>query len=117
MCAEVGGIVDMTDTKPAMISGLIENWKLQSAEAKKRLRLQYVPFQPTPEMIDRVEAFLHMSEDDQEQAIEACDSHDAELWISVLTARTIYEERQDKGDGSITEERVARYPDRYGWHP
>ncbi len=103
----------MTDTKPAMITTLIENWKLQSAEAKQRLRLQYVPFQPTPEMIDRVEAFLHMSEDEQQQVIEACDSDDAELWISVLTARAIYEERQKKGDGSITEERVARYPERY----
>jgi hypothetical protein len=96
-----------------MITTLIENWKLQSAEAKQRLRLQYVPFQPTPEMIDRVEAFLHMSEDEQQQVIEACDSDDAELWISVLTARAIYEERQKKGDGSITEERVARYPERY----
>ncbi|KPF43034.1 hypothetical protein [Rhizobium sp. AAP43] len=103
----------MTDTKPAMITTLIENWKLHSAEAKQRLRLQYVPFQPTPEMIDRVEAFLHMSEDEQQQVIEACDSDDAELWISVLTARAIYEERQNKGDGSITEERVARYPERY----
>lgn len=107
----------MTDTKPAMITTLVDEWKLRSAEAKKRLRLQYVTFQPTPEMVEKVEAFLSMSDDEQQQVIDACDNEQAELWISVLTARTIYEERQDRGDGSITEERVARYPDRYGWHP
>ncbi|MCJ8237786.1 hypothetical protein [Peteryoungia algae] len=103
----------MTDTKPAMITGLIDEWQLRTAEAKQRLRLQYVPFHPTPEMVDKVETFLQISEDEQQQVIEACDSDDAELWISVLTARAIYEERQDKGTGSITEERVARYPERY----
>ena len=104
----------MKDTRPAMITGLIDDWKLQSAEAKEQLRLQYTPFQPTPEMIEKVEAFLSMSDDEQQQVIDACDNDQAELWISVLTARTIYEVRQDKGTGSITEERVARYPDRYG---
>lgn len=103
----------MMDNKPAMITGLIDEWQLRSAEAKARLRLQYVPFSPTPEMIERVEAFLVMSDDEQKQVLDACDNEQAELWMSVLTARAIYEERQEKGDGSITEERVARYPDRY----
>lgn len=103
----------MTDTKPALITGLIDEWKLRTAEAKARLRLQYVPFQPTPEMVEKVEAFLLMPDEAQQQLIDECDSDDAELWISVLTARAIYEERQDKGTGSITEDRVARYPERY----
>lgn len=107
----------MTDTKPAMITGLIDEWKQRSAEAKQRLRLQYVPFQPTPEMIEKVEAFLQMSDGGQQQVINTCISDEAELLISVLTARAMYEERQDKGDGSITEDMVARYPDRYGWQP
>lgn len=103
----------MADTKPAMITTLVAEWKLTTAEAKARLRLQYVPFQPSPEMIAKVEAFLLMSDDEQRQVIDECDSHDAEIWISVLTARAIYEERQEKGDGTITEDRVARYPERY----
>lgn len=107
----------MTDTRPAMITVLIDDWKQRSAEAKQRLRLQYVPFQSTPEMIEKVEAFLLLSDEEQQQVLDTCSSDEAELWISVLTARAIYEERQDKGTGSITEERVARYPDRYGWQP
>lgn len=103
----------MTDTKPAMITTLVDEWKLRSAEAKKRLRLQYVPFQPTPEMIEKVEAFLSMSDDEQKQVLDTYSSDETEIWISVLTARAIYEERQDKGNGTITEERVARYPERY----
>lgn len=107
----------MTDKKPAMITGLVDDWKLRSAEVKERLRLKYVPFSPTPELIERVEAFLALSDDEQKHVLDTSYNEDAELWISVLTARALYEDPLDKRDGSITEAKVARYPDRYDWKP
>jgi hypothetical protein len=107
----------MTDNKPAMITTLIDDWKLRSAEVKERLRLKYLPFSPTPELIERVEAFLALSDDEQRHVLDTSYNEDAEFWISVLTARALYVDPLDRRDGSITEGKVARYPDRYGQKP
>lgn len=107
----------MSDNKPAMITGLIDDWKLRSAEVKERFKLKYLPFSPTPELIEKVEAFLALSDDEQKQVLETSFNEDAELWISVLTARALYVDPVDRNPGSITEDKVARYPDRYGWKP
>lgn len=84
-----------------------------SDEVKERLRLKYLPFGPTPELIERVEAFLSMSDNDQRHVLDTSFNEDAELWISVLTARALYEDPLDRQDGSIIEAKVARYPERY----
>lgn len=103
----------MSDKKPAMITTLVEEWQTRSDEVKARLRLKYLPFGPTPELIERVEAFLSMSDDEQKHVLDTSYNEDAELWISVLTAHALYEDPLDKRDGSITEAKVARYPQRY----
>ncbi|MDX0503624.1 hypothetical protein GOC80_13410 [Sinorhizobium medicae] len=54
-----------------------------------------------------------MSDDDQKHVLDTSYNEEAELWISVLTARALYEDPLDKRDGSITEAKVARYPERY----
>lgn len=103
----------MTDNKPAMLTGLVENWKQRSAEVKEKLQLRYVPFSPTPEMIEKVEAFMSLSDDEQRHVLDTSFNEDAELWISVLSAQALYKDPLDRQNGSITEARVARYPERY----
>ncbi|MBY3594183.1 hypothetical protein HJA87_30605 [Rhizobium bangladeshense] len=103
----------MPDKKPAMITGLIDNWKLRSSEVKERLRLKYVPFSPTPEMIEQAEAFLSLSDAERAHRLETAYNEEAEFLISLETARALYVDPLDKRDGSITEAKVARYPERY----
>ncbi len=33
----------MSDNKPELITGLVDDWKLRSAEVKSKLRLKYLP--------------------------------------------------------------------------
>lgn len=103
----------MSDKKAAMITTLIDDWQARSAHAKERLRLKYVPFAPTPEMIARVEAFLSLPYAERSHILETSPDDEAELLISLETARALYEDPLDKRDGSITEAKVARYPDRF----
>lgn len=63
-------------------------------------------------MIENVEAFLTSSEDEQKHVLDSSYNEDAEFWISVLTSRALYWDPLDKRDGTITEAKVARYPER-----
>ncbi len=103
----------MSDKKPAMITTLVEDWRLNSAEVKERLQLKYVPFSPTPEAVAEAEAFLALSDGEQAHELEIAYSERAEFLVSLMTARALYEDPLDKRDGSITEAKVARYPERY----
>lgn len=84
---------------------------------RDRLRLKYLPFDQTPELMKKVEAFLVLSDDEQNQVLDTSFNEDAELWISVLTARALYEDPLEKRDGSITEAKVSAHPERYNWKP
>lgn len=82
-------------------------------DLRDRLRLKYIPFDPTPELIEKVEAFLALSDEEQSHVLEFSYNEEAEFWISMLTARALYEDPVDRSPGSITEDKVARYPERY----
>jgi hypothetical protein len=103
----------MTDNKPAMITGLIDDWKLRSADVKERLRLKYVPFSPTPEAVAEAEAFLSLSDAERSRRMKTACNEKVEFLISLETARTLYVDPLDRQDGLITEAKVARYPERY----
>ncbi len=82
-------------------------------DLRERLKLKYLPFDPDPAVIAKVEAFLAISDNEQVRILESSYNEDAEFWINVMTARALYQNPVDKRDGSITEEKVARYPERY----
>ena len=84
---------------------------------RDRLRLKYIPFDPTPELIEKVDAFFAMSDAEQAGRLEIAYNEEAEFLINIMTARALYKDPVDRQDGSITEAKVARYPDRYGWNP
>ncbi|TAW15061.1 hypothetical protein ELI25_03960 [Rhizobium ruizarguesonis] len=89
----------MSDYKAAMITGLVNDWKLQTVEVKEKLRLKYVPFNPTPELIAEAEAFLALSDADRSHKLETAFNEEAEFLISLETARALYEDPLDKRKG------------------
>ncbi|KQY26220.1 hypothetical protein [Rhizobium sp. Root482] len=96
-----------------MITTLIEDWQARSALVKEKLRLKYVPFNPTPEMIEQAEAFLSLPNGERSHRLETAHNDEVEFLISLETARALYENPLEKRDGSITEAKVARSPERY----
>ncbi|WP_154665002.1 hypothetical protein [Allorhizobium undicola] len=53
-------------------------------------------------MSDKKRAMITTLIDEQKHVLDTSYSEDAELWISVLTARALYEDSLDTRDGSIT---------------
>ncbi|RVL87695.1 hypothetical protein CN140_01820 [Sinorhizobium meliloti] len=86
-------------------------------DLRERLKLKYLPFDPTPETVDRVDAFLGNSDEEQTAFLKTVPDVEADFWISLLTARALYKDPVDRNPGSITEDKVDRYPDRYRWSP
>ncbi len=54
-----------------------------------------------------------MSIDDQKDYVSDMSNFEIECWISLETARALYEDPLDKRDGSITEAKIAGNPERY----
>lgn len=105
----------MSDKKPAMITQLVNDWKLRSAEVKERLKVKYVPVDFDFRRIDEYDRYLSMSDDQQRVFVAEMSNVEVEFWIALETARAMYQAPLDKRDGSITEAKVARYPERYRW--
>ncbi|TZG36614.1 hypothetical protein [Agrobacterium sp. B1(2019)] len=105
----------MSDNKPAMITGLIDDWKLRSAEVKVHLRLKYLPLDFDFGQIDECERYLEMSDDQQRAFVSDMNNEEYEFWNALETSRALYVNPLDKQDGSITEAKVAAHPKRYGW--
>lgn len=103
----------MTDKKPAMITGLVDDWKLRSAEAKDRLRLKYLPVDFDFERVDEYQRYLSMSGDEQKAYVAGMSNEEYEFWNSLETSRALYQDPVDRNPGSITQDKVDRYPERY----
>ncbi len=84
---------------------------------RDRLRLKYIPFDPTPELIEKVDAFFAMSDAEQAGHLGLAYNEEAEFLISIMTARALYKDPVDRSPGTITQDKVNRYPDRYDWKP
>ncbi|MBY5684804.1 hypothetical protein HFO32_22030 [Rhizobium leguminosarum] len=107
----------MQDKKPAMITGLVDDWKLRSAEVKEKLKLKYLPVDFDFSRMDAYERYLSMSDDDQKAYVANMSNVEVEFWIALETARAMYQDPLDRTPGSITEDKVDGYPDRYRWSP
>lgn len=105
----------MSDKKPAMITTLIDDWKLRLEAVKDRLQLKYVPWNFDYDRIDEYERYLSMTDDEQRAFVADMPNREYEFWNSLETSRALYQDPADRSPGSITEEKVARYPERYGW--
>ncbi|MGO4569048.1 hypothetical protein AB4Z52_29375 [Rhizobium sp. 2YAF20] len=81
------------------------------------LRIKWMPMGPGFRVrdLDRYEAFLDSSDAEQAEFLKTVDEDEVEFWLELLTARAMYVHPDDKRDGSITEAKVARHPERYDW--
>lgn len=89
--------------------------KILNEAAKERLRLKYLPFNFDLEKVEDYERYLSMKDDKQRAFVADMSNDEFEFWCALETARALYVDPADKRDGSITEEKVARRPERYGW--
>lgn len=80
----------MSDKKPAMITQLVDDWKLRSTEVKSRLRLKYLPVDFDHERIDEYERYLEMSDGEQKAFTADMSNEEYEFWNSLETARALY---------------------------
>lgn len=85
--------------------------------AKDRLKLKYLPGDFDLDQIDEYQRYLSMSKAEQKAFLADLTTDDVEFWIDLETARALYVDPLDRMDGSITEAKVAAYPDRYNWKP
>lgn len=101
----------------------IEDWQrnkvleIRKGVAKDRLKLKYLPVDFDLDKIDEYERYLSMSDEDQKAFVADMPTGRIDFWIDLETSRALYVDPVDRQDGSITEAKVARYPDRYGWNP
>jgi|GEM_PF-3321592 len=104
----------MTDNKPAMITGLIDNWKLRTAELKEQLQLKYLPVDFDVDKVAEYERYLEMSDADQKAFLADLTTDEIEFWISLETSRALYKDPVDR-PSSITQAKLDKYPERYGY--
>lgn len=103
---------EMTDVE-------IEDWKrtrvleIRREAAKERLRLKYLPVDFDISRVDEYERYLSMTDDQQKAFVSSMSNDEVEFWIALETARALYQDPVDRHPGSITEAKVARYPERY----
>ncbi|OAE45437.1 hypothetical protein A7J57_00130 [Agrobacterium tumefaciens] len=101
-----------------MCEAEVANWKMKRVReirrdaVKDRLRLKYLPFDPTPETVADAEAFLLLSDAEQAHELEFAYNERAEFLICLMTARALYVDPLDRRDGSITQAKVDRHPER-----
>lgn len=85
-------------------------------ELRDRLRLKYIPFDASdPELVAEVERFLALSPDEQHEFTRVLFNEEYEFYNGIQTARALYKPPVDRDPGSITEEKVRAYPERYRW--
>ena len=91
--------------------------EIRSEAAKERLKLKYLPLGFDFEKVDEYERYLSMSDDEQKVFVADMSNDEYEVWNALETARALYQDPVDRYPGSITEDKVERYSDRYGWTP
>ena len=101
----------MTDKKSAMITGLVDDWKRRSAEAKVHLRLKYLPVDFDFDRIKEYDRYLSMSDDEQKTFLADMPTEEYEFLNALETARALYVDPVDRQGGSITEAKVVAHPD------
>ena len=85
-------------------------------DLRDRLKLKYLPFNSDdPDLLAAAERFLAMSDDEQAAFVRVLFNEEYEFYNNIMTARALYKPPVDRDPGSITEAKVAAYPERYQW--
>jgi len=85
-------------------------------ELRDRLKLKYLPFYADDaDLVAEVDRFLALSPDEQAAFTELLYNEEYEFYNGIQTARALYKPPVDRDPGSITEEKVRAYPERYRW--
>lgn len=85
-------------------------------ELRDRLKLKYLPFNANDaDTLAEVERFLALSDDEQATFTELLFNEEYEFYNGIQTARALYKSPVDRDPGSITQAKVAAYPERYRW--
>lgn len=101
----------------------IEEWKrtkvleIREEAAKEQLKLKYLPYNFDVDRVDEYERYLALPLDDQTAFLKPLPQEELEFWIALEVSRSLYKDPVDRNPGSITEDKVAAYPERYGWQP
>ncbi|WP_085034962.1 hypothetical protein [Ensifer aridi] len=97
----------------------LAGWEMQLGKlpldqiVKDRYRLKYLPVEP--EHVDHYRDFLGRSVQEQDAILKTLDGPEYELFQSFQVAQALYEAPEQRADGSITPEKIASNPKRYGW--
>lgn len=89
--------------------------EIRNEAAKERLRLKYLPFNFNLEQVEEYERYLKMTDDEQRAFVADMSNEEYEFWNALETSRALYVDPVDRNPGSITQDKVNRYPQRYGW--
>ncbi|TRA96870.1 MULTISPECIES: hypothetical protein [Agrobacterium] len=117
--------VDMSDIKPAMtpeqerlLTEINDDFEDFHADVNRSLRIKRMPLIPGFRLrdLDKYAAFLDSGPAEQAKFLEDVHPDEAEFFAQLLMSRIDFEIAEEKS-GSITDEKVARYPDRYDWKP
>jgi len=89
----------------------------EKRDLREVLRVKYLPFADGFDVghLDEYERFLGLTDDEQQIYMSTVSDDAAELFIALLTARALYKDPVDRHPGSITQDKVDAYPDRYQW--
>lgn len=82
---------------------------------RDRFRLKWIPVGLSSGQLDHYVRFLDMAEDEKSVFQRTVTGDEMELLLELETARAMYLDPVDREPGSITEAKVAKYPERYRW--
>jgi len=108
----------MTPEQERLLAEINDDFEEYHCYVNGRLRIKRMPVMLGFRLrdLDKYEAFLDSSPTERAKFMDDVHPDEIEFYEQLLLARIDYEVAEEKS-GSITEERVARNPDRYDWNP
>ncbi|MCA2431012.1 hypothetical protein HFN06_06080 [Rhizobium leguminosarum] len=80
---------------------------------RDRYRLKWIPVGLDEKQLDSYRGYLDMTDDERAIVSRTVGPEELDLLLELETARAMYLAAEDRDPGSITEAKVARYPERY----
>lgn len=108
----------MTPEQERLLTEINDDFEQHHAVVNRNLRIKRMPVMAGFRLSDlnKYEAFLDSSPADRARFLKDVHPDEVEFYERLLMSRIDFELAEEKS-GSITEERVARNPDRYDWKP
>lgn len=106
----------ITEEQERLLIQINEDFERYHADVNARLRIKRMPTGPGFRLrdLDLYAEFLDGNPDEQSEFIKAAHPDEVAFFQQLQMARIDFEIGEEKS-GSITEDRVARDPDRYRW--